>query len=242
MQERRLSYNRFMRTKKPINPDTCARIDTVWHRLASHYGSPKIEPNGDPIGQLVQTVLSQHTTDASADHAFTNLKRSFPSWSDVAAAPQGEVAHAIRSAGLANQKASTIQTALRELGSSDLRGLTNLPVPEARERLTAIRGIGDKTASCVLLFALGMPAQPVDTHIERVSKRIGLTNEATSASGIQDVLETCLPADRQTMFAFHIDLIRHGRDVCVARTPKCSQCFLNDLCDYYQESVRRVDS
>ena len=187
------------------------------------------------------TILSQHTTDVSSARAYARLRTRFPNWSAVEAAPIEEVAETIRVAGLPNQKASTIQTALREVAGSDLAELAELPVSEARARLTAIRGIGDKTASCVLLFALGMPAQPIDTHIERVTKRIGITNGEQTPSGIQNVLEACLPSDGQTMYAFHVDLIRHGREICVARAPKCAACMMTDICDFFAQS-RRLDA
>jgi endonuclease-3 len=151
--------------------------------------------------------------------------------------PLDEIADAIRLSGLPMQKARTIQAALADVTEESLDSLKYLPVAEARARLTSIRGVGDKTASCVLLFALGMPAQPVDTHIERVSKRLGINNGETSATGIQHVFEHCLPADGQTMYAFHVDMVRHGREVCQARAPKCGMCMLTDLCEYFAHVV-----
>ena len=229
-----------MKAKRVVSKETCERISEVWRRLGEHYGNPRIRPSGDPVEELVGTILSQHTTDVSSARAYADLRTRFPDWKLVADAPVDEVAAAIRFAGLPNQKAMTIQTALRELGGSDLSELSRLPVSAARERLTAIRGIGDKTASCVLLFALGMPAQPVDTHIERVSKRIGMTNGERTPTGVQHVLESCLPADGQTMFAFHVNLIRHGREICVARHPKCSVCMMTSICDYYSQQPQPV--
>ena len=231
-----------MTATRPVSPETCERIDEVWRRLGDHYGHPTLQPTGDPREQLVLTILSQHTTDASADRAYAELRTRFPVWPAVENASVEEIADAIRLAGLARQKSATIQGALCNLQESDLAGLAALSVPEARARLTSLRGVGDKTASCVLLFALGMPAQPVDTHIERVSKRVGFTNGERTATGIQNVLETCLPADGQTMYAFHVDLIRLGREVCRARTPDCSVCILNDICNYYAETSLRSDT
>jgi endonuclease-3 len=225
-----------MKATRSLATDTRQRIEEVWRRLGEHYGHPTIRPTGDPVGELVGTILSQHTTDASSARALADLRARFPNWTAIETAPVDEVVAAIRFAGLPNQKAITIQTALREFGERDLAQLVELPVTEARARLTAIRGIGDKTASCVLLFALGMPAQPVDTHIERVSKRIGITNGEKTPSGIQNVLEACLPADGQTMFAFHVDLIRHGREICVARAPKCAACMMTDICVFFAQT------
>ena len=227
-----------MKHARPLSEQVCRKIDVVWERLGEHYGHPLIDPTGDPIGELVQTILSQHTTDVSSAKAYAELRSQFPTWGAVENAQMQDVADAIRFAGLPRQKATTIQAALREFGDTDLHSLATLPVAEARAQLTAVRGIGDKTASCVLLFALGMPAQPVDTHIERVSKRIGTTNGEKNAAGIQHVYEACLPADGQTMFAFHVDMIRHGRQICIARAPKCAQCMMTDICDYFAEHAK----
>lgn len=217
--------------------ETCGRVGEIWSRLGDTYGYPTLRPTGDPLGELVITILSQHTTDASADRAYKELRAAFPKWTTIVEAPIEEVAAAIQSAGLSRQKAATIQNALREFSDSALISLATLPVAQARSQLTEVRGVGDKTASCVLLFALGMPAQPVDTHIERVSKRIGIVNASASATRIQNIYESCLPADGQTMFAFHVDLIRHGRQICTARAPKCSICVMSDICEFYAQSM-----
>jgi endonuclease-3 len=230
-----LSYNRFMKAPRPVEGFTCQRIGEVWRRLGEEYGHPTLHPTGDPVGELVLTILSQHTTDASSSRAYAELRSQYPDWAAVETAPLDDLARAIRTAGLAMQKATTIQTALRELDGSDVTNLAAMPVTAARAVLTSVRGIGEKTASCVLLFALGMPAQPVDTHIERVSRRVGFSNGERTPTGIQRVLETCLPADGQTMFAFHVDLIRHGREICTAKAPKCAQCMLSDICAFYAQ-------
>lgn len=229
-----------MRTRREIPTELCGRIDAVWKRLEAHYGAPILRPNNDPVGELVQTILSQHTTDASSGKAFDDLKLRFPTWDAVMKAPLEDLAETIRFAGLPMQKARTIQIALHEIDGESLDTLSAMPVPDARARLTSIKGVGDKTASCVLLFALGMPAQPVDTHIERVSKRLGVNNGESSATGIQLVFEHCLPGDGQTMYAFHVDMVRHGREICQARQPRCSMCMLSDLCDYFAANTSRL--
>lgn len=226
-----------MRSKRAISNALCTRIGLIDARLQAHYGAVTLQPNGDPIGELVSTILSQHTTDASSWKAYLELRGRFPTWNDVRTASLDEIADAIRSAGLPMQKARTIQATLETVSADDLSSLAGLPVQEARKRLTTIRGVGDKTASCVLLFALGMPAQPVDTHIERVSKRLGVNNDESTATGIQLVYEHCLPADGQAMYAFHVEMVRHGREICQARQPRCAMCMLTDLCDYYANSV-----
>ena len=226
-----------MKHARAIPNEVCEKIETIWARLGDQYGHPQLHATGDPVGELVSTILSQHTTDRSSWAAYQELRNRYPTWDQVRALSLDELADAIRLAGLPMQKACTIQAALTAVSEDSLESLHDMAVPEARARLTAIRGVGDKTASCVLLFALGMPAQPVDTHIERVSKRLGVNNGESSATGIQLVFEHCLPADGQTMYAFHVDMVRHGREVCQARAPKCGMCTLTDLCDYFAHVV-----
>jgi endonuclease-3 len=226
-----------MNTQSPLQAGVCERVTQVLDRLQQHYGCPTLVPNGEPVAELVGTVLSQHTTDASSARAFAALQACYTNWQSVANAPVDEVADVVRPAGLHMQKARTIKTALNDIGEDDLNSLAGLPVPEARARLTAICGVGDKTASCVLLFALGMAAQPVDTHIERVSKRIGIAGEASSATRIRNTLERCLPADGETMYAFHVNMVRLGREICRARVPQCRMCMLTDLCDFYARTT-----
>jgi endonuclease-3 len=226
-----------MRARKLVPAELCDRIGLIWQRLRASYGLPLLHPNEDPVGELVSTILSQHTTDRSSWAAYQELRGQYPTWDDVRNAPVDELAGAIRLAGLPMQKARTIQLALNKVDGASIESLAALPVPEARAQLTAIRGIGDKTASCVLLFALGMPAQPVDTHIERVSKRLGISNGESTATGIQDALEHCLPPDGQTMYAFHVDMVQHGREICQAREPKCAMCMLTEVCTYYAQAT-----
>jgi endonuclease-3 len=236
-----LPYNRFMCAKRDISNELCERIEHVRERLEAHYGTPVLCPSNDPTGELVSTIVSQHTTDASSGKAFDALRRRFPTWSEVQDAPIDEVAEEIRIAGLPMQKARTIQTALHDIDHESLSDLAALPMNDARARLTAIKGVGDKTASCVLLFGLGMPAQPVDTHIERVSKRIGITNDESSATGIQHLFEHCLPADGQVMYVFHVNMVRHGREICQARSPRCGMCVLSNQCDYFAHTKEVVN-
>ena len=209
--------------------------------LEEYYGTPELRRNPDVMGELISTILSQHTTDANSWRAYLELRDRFPVWEEVLAVDIEEVVDAIRIAGLARQKAETIRAALADLDGFPLESLSTLSVAEARARLTSIRGIGDKTASIVLLFALGMPAQPVDTHIERVSKRLGITNGEATAMGIQHVFEHCLPADSATMYAFHVNMIRHGREICQARNPRCEICMLRDQCEYFARVIEPMN-
>jgi len=195
-------------------------------RLAPVYGMPVLQPSGDPLAELVLTILSQNTSDTNSGRAFITLMRSFPSWKAIAEAPLEEVVHAIQPGGLARQKAPRIQAALRAVEARspdfDLGFLRDLPLEEARAWLRALPGVGPKTAACVLLFALGRPALPVDTHVERVAKRLGLVPPSATADRAHDLLEALVdPAD---YYPFHMLLIKHGRRTCSARRPACERC------------------
>ncbi len=205
--------------------------------LEAAYGARRWSSNGDALSTLVGTILSQHTSDTNTDRAFASLRRRFPDWSAVRDAPVAEVADAIRSGGLADVKAPRIQRVLRDLTGDDgtprLPDLAPMPLPVARSTLTALHGVGPKTASCVLLFALGMPALPVDTHVHRVSLRLGLIPPGTSADAAHAMLERLVGADRDRVYAFHLNAIAHGRTVCLARAPRCAVCPLQECCDYF---------
>jgi len=209
-------------------------IDEVAATLRAAYGPRPFMPGGDPVAELVGTILSQNTSDTNTARAFASLRAAFAEWDDVVAAPTAEVVAAIRSGGLANIKAPRIQNALRDVGARaggyDLRFLATMPVPEARAWLTAIPGVGPKTASCVLLFTLGLPAMPVDTHVHRTALRLGLVPPRTSAEAAHALLEDQLGDDPSRAYALHMLLITHGRQTCVARRPRCASCPLADRC------------
>jgi endonuclease-3 len=191
----------------------------------------------DPISELVSTILSQNTNDVNRDRAFRQLSERFANWQDVRDADPEAVKDAIRVSGLANHKGPAIQRALMHItaqrGELSLDFLRDLPVAEAKAWLTSINGVGPKTASIVLLFSLGMPAFPVDTHVHRVSKRLGLVGPKASRERAHVLLETSLP--KEIYYAFHLNLIRHGREVCDARQPRCEVCVLQDICAYYAQ-------
>ena len=217
------------------NVDT-EKVLAVNRRLAEVYGPRTLRPGRDPLDELVLTILSQNTSDRNSGRAYRTLRATFPSWEAVMDAPTGEVYEAIKAAGLGNIKAPRIQHTLRAVlqrrGELSLDFLDELPLPEARRWLTALDGIGPKTAACVLLFALGKPALPVDTHVHRVSRRLGLIGQKVSAEAAHDLLEAVVPPD--DIYAFHVNLIQHGRRVCHAQRPECAACPLSDLCDLYQ--------
>lgn len=208
-------------------------------RLEKQYGQPEWRNPLPPIDELVSTILSQNTNDLNRDRAFEALRETFPTWEAVRQAPPEEVIEAIRPAGLANQKGPRIQAALaditRERGALELDFLRDLPPQEARDWLMRFKGVGPKTAAIIMLFSLDLPAFPVDTHVHRVSARLGLRPEKMSAEKAHDHLATLFPTESYA--AAHLNLIRHGREICHARSPDCGRCFLTDLCPYYRDVV-----
>lgn len=207
----------------------------VQKRLAWEYGDLVWRPSIDPLSELVLTILSQHTSDTNRDRAFAEMRRRYPTWEEVRDAPTPELVDAIRSGGLANQKAPRIQDTLRriweERGELNLDFLTDMPVEKAKVWLGSFRGVGPKTAACVLMFSCGMPVLPVDTHVYRVSQRLGLIGPRVNAEQAHTVLEDLLePAQRYT---FHINMITHGRRICKAQRPLCEACIVRDWCLYY---------
>jgi endonuclease-3 len=207
---------------------------TVHNLLIEAYGEPKWRQHIPPVDELVNTILSQNTSDVNRDKAYEALKERFPTWQAVMDAAEAEVVETIRPAGLANQKGPRIQNALRqvvaETGDLSLDFLSELPLDAAKVWLTDIKGVGPKTAAIVLLFAFGRPAFPVDTHVHRVSGRLGLIGPKVTADKAHEILEN-IPYP-ETFYTFHLNLIRHGREVCTARSPKCPLCVLRDCCDF----------
>jgi endonuclease-3 len=219
-----------------MNLNDCAQ--EVYRRLFIKYGDPVWREPRPILDQLIQTILSQNTNDNNSDKAFEKLKETFISWEDVRDADANEVIAAIRSAGLANQKGPRIQKILQQItserGSLELEFLKQLPTSEALEWLLQFKGVGPKTASIVLLFSLGKPAFPVDTHIQRVSGRIGLRPEKMSNEQAHRHLAELFPPE--TYKSVHLNLIRLGREVCHPRNPRCNICVLQVLCDFYKKS------
>lgn len=194
--------------------------------LSPVYGTPVPQPSHDPLSELILTVLSQNTADTNSGRAFIQMMRRYPSWKAIAEAPPEELVATIQLGGLAQQKAPRIQGILRAVEERspgwDLAFLEELPLGEARAWLRGLPGVGPKTVACVLLFALGRPALPVDTHVERVSKRLGLIPQKATAEQAHDLLEKLVkPKDYYT---FHMLLIKHGRRTCIARRPQCRRC------------------
>lgn len=208
----------------------------VSRRLVARFGNPTWRRHHPPVDELVDCILSQSTSDANRDKGFAMLKAAFPTWQAVRDAAPELVIAAIRPAGLANQKGPRIQEALRfitrERGEISLDFLSEMEPQSAKAWLTQINGVGPKTAAIVLCFALGMPAFPVDTHVHRVTVRLGLIGPRVSADQAHDILEKIVP--REDYYAGHLNIIAHGRTICQARRPRCEVCPLTDLCDYYR--------
>jgi endonuclease-3 len=203
--------------------------------LIDEYGLPEWREHLSPLDELVSTILSQNTNDTNRDRAFEALTEKFSDWKAVSDANAEEVIAAIRPAGLANQKGPRIQRVLEQIsaerGSLDLSFLKEWEVEEAKDWLLRFKGVGPKTAAIVLLFSLGKPAFPVDTHVHRVSGRLDLRPEKMNADKTHDFLADLLPAE--SYYDMHLNLIRLGREICHARNPDCEACPLNHLCAYY---------
>lgn len=224
-----------------------AHLARVYELLIATYGEPKNEPDYDPLGGLVGTILSQHTSDINSGRAYQQLITIFPTWEEVRDAPTNAVASAIKSGGLANIKAPRIQNALLTLaewqqsqgcaqgGTKSLSDylkdeLTQRTPEEGWHYLRSIPGVGPKTAACVLMFNLGQAIMPVDTHVHRVSKRLGLISPKVSADQAHEVFAQITPPE--WIYPLHVGLIRHGRQVCHAQRPECDKCPLFGVCAF----------
>ncbi len=212
------------------------KVKKTWAILEGFYGAPEPWVADTPLDALIAVILSQNTSDKNSFPAFRNLKKTFPSWEQVVVADERKIAAAIKRGGLANIKAKRIKNVLREIknrtGRLDISFLSQLPTEEALEFLLSLNGVGPKSAAVVLSFAFGKPTFPVDTHVYRVTHRLGLHSEKTTEKA-HEVLEQIVPDElKQT---YHLNLIKLGRKVCVARKPKCNQCPLKNQCKYYKE-------
>jgi endonuclease-3 len=207
---------------------------TVHRLLLEEYGHHERAPRGDTVSELVRTILSQNTSDVNSNRAFARLRESFPNWEDVLQADPEEIAEAIRPGGLADIKAPRIKNALRKIVEErhklDLSFLQNMDTEDASAWLQSLEGVGPKTAAIILLFSLGRPVLPVDTHVLRVSRRVGLIDPKTSAEKAHELLRAMLPDD--AVYDFHINMVTHGREVCHARRPEHDICVLAPVCDY----------
>lgn len=218
-----------------------AKALEVTRRLTEYYG---IAPwsSKDPMGMLVEIILSHRTRDEQTLAAYDNLLKRFGSWEAVRDAPTNEVQDAIANVNWPEVKAPRLQALLRriteERGELNLDFLRELPVEEGAAWLSRMEGVGPKTTACVLLFSCQQPILPVDVHVHRVSVRLGLIGKKVSADAAHDLLQALLPNDARTIYDFHKALLRHGQRICVYDRPRCEKCILTDLCDYYNTVVK----
>jgi len=208
------------------------QIEVILSALEMQYGKPAFYPSGDPFAELIRTILSQNTSDMNSRPAFTALSTRFKSWDYLIKIDTAELAMIIKQSGLGKVKARRIQQALSAIlqkrNNLSLDFLSDMPSDEAREWLKDLPGVGEKTASCVLLFAFGKPVLPVDTHVYRLSKRLELLDSTVRPEQASKLLESIIPSEK--VYEFHVLLITHGRKICKARRPLCQACVLRSLC------------
>jgi endonuclease III len=222
--------------QKGWKPPTRARVIRVRERLREVYGIPLMKPHGHPIAELVLTVLSQSTNDRNRDVAYLRLRERLPSWEAVMRVPVEEVEEAIRPGGISKVKSARIQAILRAIAAEpkdpehdlSLDWLKDAPIEEGRDYLTALPGVGRKTAACVLLFAYGRRDVPVDTHVSRVGTRLELLQPGAPFERLHDQMLALTPPGEE--LELHVNLLRHGRRTCHARRPACGECALRRMC------------
>lgn len=207
--------------------------------LTGKYGLHECQPNGRPLDELIRTILSQNTSDTNSGRAFDSLRSAFRNWEDLIDARESLIADSIKVGGLGQIKSKRIKQVIGEIkqkrGDLDLDFLGDLSIDDARNWLKQLPGVGDKTANCVLLFSMCRPALPVDTHIFRVSKRLGLVDPRASVEKAHVLLEVLVPPDR--VYRFHVLMIEHGRRICKAQRPRCTECVLGKICPSYEVFV-----
>ena len=224
--EKRAEIVEKIREEKPLK--------YIVQNLENTFGEPKLPPKSDPLTMLIGIILSQATTDVNSRRTYQNLRKSFKNWEIVLAAENGEVSEAIRPGGLANQKTKVIKDLLQKLketrGTLSLRLIEKMSDEEARDFLQNFRGIGPKTVACTLLFACHKEVFPLDTHIFRVVKRMGILPERVTDTKAHRFLDELVPKGK--FYSLHVNLIRLGRKICRPREPLCDECPLIEYCDY----------
>ncbi|HEX3052451.1 MAG TPA: endonuclease III [Aggregatilineaceae bacterium] len=219
--------------------DNQERIQIVYERLLKKHGERPLVPRREPMHELISTMLSHRTTQQNEALAYDRMWKRFGSWEAIRDAPTAELVEAIEPSNYPESKAPRIQAALRQIiearGAANIDFLRDLPPHEGLEWLMELPGVGIKTASLVLLFCFSQPVLPVDTHVHRVSGRVGLIGPKDSAEAAHTILLGLLPPEPYVLFNFHVSMLKHGQKICVWGTPHCGQCPLTDLCDWYQE-------
>jgi endonuclease-3 len=220
------------------NTELVAKASEVYRRLLERFGEHPLVPRHKPMHELISTMLSHRTTQQNEAIAFERMWERFGSWEAIRDAPIGELVETIETSNYPESKAPRIQETLRriidERGEPSIDFLRDLPAEEGLAWLMALPGVGIKTASLVLLFCFSKPVIPVDTHVYRVSQRLGLIGPKTNAEAAHAILLTLLPPEPHVLFNFHVNMLRHGQQICIWGTPRCSRCPLTDICDWYQ--------
>ncbi|NSW54661.1 MAG: endonuclease III [Armatimonadetes bacterium] len=214
-------------------------IRQVDKALAKQYGAAGYDGQTDLVGGLVNTILSQNTTAANQRRASARLRETFPDWDAVADADPARIAEAIHPGGLADMKAVRIRDILRQIrqeqGRIDLGFLASLSSEEATRYLMSFKGVGPKTAACVLMFELGRPAFPVDTHVLRICKRLGWLSPDCDAERAHEIMDRAVPAD--VRYQLHVNMVTHGRKLCRPNNPRCAQCPIRGFCEYADKTA-----
>ena len=212
------------------------QVKYIIQNLEAAYGVPRNKNADDPLDDLIGTILSQSTTDINSHRAFDSLKKRFPDWESARLARRASVIAAIKSGGLANSKSKVIKNVLNDIktrrGELSLSFLRTAPIDEAREFLTSLKGVGPKTAACVLLFSCHRPVFPMDTHILRITRRLGLIPDKCNDEQAHKIMDSIIQPGKH--FSLHVNLIRHGRNICRPRNPLCSECPLIEHCRHGQ--------
>ncbi|NOX97003.1 MAG: endonuclease III [Nitrospirae bacterium] len=215
---------------------TTKKMQKIISLLEKEYGIPRFDGYHNPLDELILTILSQNTSWQNCSRAFDSLKRSFKDWKQVASADTGKIAQAIKTGGLSRIKAERIKNILKviyeERGSYCLEFLKKDKLKEAHKFLISLKGVGPKTAACVLLFSCRKPILPVDTHILRISKRLELIPKDTDLAKAHELLGRLVPDDKENILTFHVDMIEHGRMICKSRKTRCRNCIFKLLCPY----------
>lgn len=214
------------------------KAQLVYQGLLEMHGEIERIPRRDPMHELISTMLSHKTTGKNEDLAYTRMREKFGSWEAVRDAPTSELVDAIAASNYPEVKAPNIQKTLAliiaERGEARIDFLADLPTDEALKWLTKLPGVGVKTATLTLLFCFGKPVLPVDTHLHRVSGRLGLIGAKVSADKAHQELLSLLPRDPHVLYNFHIGMLKHGQKICVWKAPRCQKCALTEICDYFQ--------
>lgn len=210
----------------------------VYKRLLETYGEHPLVPRREPMHELISTMLSHRTTQKNESLAFHRMWDRYGSWEAIRDAPFEELAEALEQVQFPGAKAENIKKALtriiNEQGEPSIEFLREMPTEEGLAWLRSLPGVGIKTASLVLLFCFSKPVIPVDTHVHRVSQRIGLIGPKATAEAAHSLLLDLLPHEPHVLFNFHIAMLKHGQQICIWGRPRCERCSLTDLCDYYQ--------